>query len=193
MVMSATALQDGIMDSGCSYHMTPRLDILFDFLECDGGSVQLGDNGECKIRVIEKKTPIEMWSGHPSDYGMLRIFGCIAYPYNKEGKLEPRVVKCVLLGFPKGVKGYRLYRLDDESNTIVTSRNVVFNESVMYKYKLKDSGARVYKSVEELQVKVELQRLINRMPREDQKDQEDGDDEDAGDQETDQTLDLTEY
>ncbi|GJU39514.1 hypothetical protein Tco_1192471 [Tanacetum coccineum] len=38
MVMStqAQALLDLIMDSGCSYHMTPRLDILFDFLECDG-------------------------------------------------------------------------------------------------------------------------------------------------------------
>ncbi|GJU59302.1 reverse transcriptase domain-containing protein [Tanacetum coccineum] len=34
--------------------MTPRLDILFDFLECDGGSVQLGDNRECKIRGIGK-------------------------------------------------------------------------------------------------------------------------------------------
>ncbi|GKC41800.1 hypothetical protein Tco_1059522, partial [Tanacetum coccineum] len=52
MVMSAQAqdLLDWIMDSGCSYHMTPRLDILFDFLECDGGSIQLGDNRECKIR-----------------------------------------------------------------------------------------------------------------------------------------------
>ncbi|GJY33134.1 retrotransposon protein, putative, ty1-copia subclass [Tanacetum coccineum] len=56
MVMStqAQALLDLIMDSGCSYHMTPRLDILFDFLECDGGSVQLGDNRECKIRGIGK-------------------------------------------------------------------------------------------------------------------------------------------
>ncbi|GKD25078.1 retrovirus-related pol polyprotein from transposon TNT 1-94, partial [Tanacetum coccineum] len=56
MVMSAQAqaLLDWIMDSGCSYHMTPRLDILFDFLECDGGSVQLGDNRECKIRGIGK-------------------------------------------------------------------------------------------------------------------------------------------
>ncbi|GKB06417.1 hypothetical protein Tco_0834650 [Tanacetum coccineum] len=36
--------------TGCSYYMTPRLDILFDFLECDGGSVQLVDNRECKIR-----------------------------------------------------------------------------------------------------------------------------------------------
>ncbi|GKD93654.1 retrovirus-related pol polyprotein from transposon TNT 1-94, partial [Tanacetum coccineum] len=38
--------------SGCSYHMTPRLDILFDFMECDGGSIQLGDNRECKIRGL---------------------------------------------------------------------------------------------------------------------------------------------
>ncbi|GJX02709.1 retrovirus-related pol polyprotein from transposon TNT 1-94 [Tanacetum coccineum] len=74
---------------------------------------------------IKKKTPMEMWSGNPSDYGMLRIFSC-------------------------GVKGYRLYRLDGESPKIVTSRSVVFNESVMYKDTLKDSGAGD-KSVEELQ------------------------------------------
>ncbi|GKB42252.1 zinc finger, CCHC-type containing protein [Tanacetum coccineum] len=56
MVMSiqAQAQLYLIMDLGCSYHMTPRLDILFDFLECDGGSVQLGDNRECKIRGIGK-------------------------------------------------------------------------------------------------------------------------------------------
>ncbi|GJU23583.1 retrotransposon protein, putative, ty1-copia subclass [Tanacetum coccineum] len=135
---------------------------------------------------------MKMWSGHPSDYGMLRIFGCVAYPHDKQGKLEPRAVKCVLLGYPEGVKGYRLYRLDDESPKIVTSRNVVFNESVMYKDTLKDSGAGD-KSVEELQVEVELQRLNNHTPEEDQTDQEDGDDEDAGDQETDQPPDLTDY
>nr|GEY87608.1 hypothetical protein [Tanacetum cinerariifolium] len=43
-----------------------------------------------------------------------------------------------------------LYRLDNESPKIVTSRNVVFNESVMYKDILKDSGASTDKSVEEL-------------------------------------------
>nr|GEU66622.1 retrovirus-related Pol polyprotein from transposon TNT 1-94 [Tanacetum cinerariifolium] len=272
MSIHAQALLDYIMDSGCSYHMTPMLDILFDFLECDGGSVQLGKNRECKIRgelnasvegkdnlaqvwhkrlghiskaglqvlekqglfgkksldlwgpsqveslggkrkfkewkqlvenqtgrtvkklwtdnglefcnqefkhlciesriarhltvvgtpqqngvaehmnitlinkvrclliqyglpktfwaeatctaaylinrlpsrVIEKKTPMEMWSGHPSDYEMLRIFCCVAYPHDKQGKLEPRAVKCILLRYPEGVNGYRLYRLDDE-------------------------------------------------------------------------------
>ena len=144
--------------------------------------------------AIEKKTPMEMWSGHPSDYGMLRIFGCVAYSHVKQGKLEPKAVKCVLLGYPEGVKGYRLYRLDNESPKIVTSRNVVFNESVMYKDTLKDSGAGTDKSVEELQVEVELQRLNNHSLEEDQTDdQEDGDDEDAGDQDHDQTPDLTDY
>ncbi|GJR70550.1 retrotransposon protein, putative, ty1-copia subclass [Tanacetum coccineum] len=140
-------------------------------------------------RAIEKKTPMEMWSGHPSDYGMLRIFGCVAYPHDKQGKLKPRAVKYVLLGYPEGVKGYRLYRLDNESPKIFTSRNVVFNESVMYKDTLKGSGVGD-KSVEELPVEVELQRLNNHTP---EKDQEDGDDEDAWDQETDQTSDLTDY
>nr|GEU79184.1 retrovirus-related Pol polyprotein from transposon TNT 1-94 [Tanacetum cinerariifolium] len=76
---------------------------------------------------------------------MLSTFSCVIYSYVQQGKLEPRAVKCVLLGYPEGVKGYRLYRLDNESPKIVTSRNVVFNESVMYKDTLKDSGAGVQK------------------------------------------------
>nr|GEY34955.1 retrovirus-related Pol polyprotein from transposon TNT 1-94 [Tanacetum cinerariifolium] len=69
---------------------------------------------------------------------------------------------------------------------------MVSNESVKYNDTLKDSGAGD-KSVEELQVKVELQRLNNHMPEEDQTYQEDGDDEDGGDQATDQPPDLTDY
>ncbi|GJZ40597.1 retrovirus-related pol polyprotein from transposon TNT 1-94 [Tanacetum coccineum] len=263
MVMSGEALLDWIMNSGCSYHMTPMLDIFFDFLECFGGSVLLGDNKEYKISgigkveslggkryflsivddyskrvwiyifrfkheafrkfkewkqlvenqtgrtvkklrtfkqlciesgiarhltvagtsqqnglaehmnktlmdkvrcllmsglpktfwakatctaayriirspstTIEKKTPMKMWSGHPSDYEMLRIFGYVAYPHDNQG---------------------------------------------------------TDKSVEELQVEVELQRLNNHTLEEDQTDQEDGDDEDAGDQETNHTPDLIDY
>nr|GEW02889.1 hypothetical protein [Tanacetum cinerariifolium] len=157
--------------------------------------------------AIEKNTPLEMWSRHPSDYEILRIFGCVtyphdkilrifgcaAYPHDKQGKLEPRAVKCILLGYREGVKGYRLYRLDNESPKIATNRNVVFNESVMYKDTLKDSGAGADKSVEELQVEMELQRLNNHTPKEDLTDQKDDDDEDSGDQETDQTSNLTDY
>ncbi|GJT32495.1 retrovirus-related pol polyprotein from transposon TNT 1-94 [Tanacetum coccineum] len=83
--------------------------------------------------------------------------------------------------------------LDDESPKIVTTRNMVFNENVMYKDTLKDSGAGTDKSIEELQVEVELRGLNNHTLEEDQTDQEDDDDEDVGDQKTDQPPDLTNY
>ncbi|GJY48019.1 retrovirus-related pol polyprotein from transposon TNT 1-94 [Tanacetum coccineum] len=394
MVMSAQALLDWIMDSGCSYHMTPRLDILFDFLECDGGSVQLGDNKECKIRgigkvriqlrdglsfvlhnvryipefkrnlillgtlekegftvklqsgkvkvingsrvvlsgirrnncvwhkrlghiseaglqvlekqglfskksigtlnfyencVLGKSHRISYGVGRHSTQGVLdyvhsdlwgpsqveslggkRYFLSIVDDYsrrvwvyipgfkheafrkfkewnqlveNQTGRTVKKLrrdnslefcnwefeqlcvesgiakhltsglpkafwaeatctaaylinrspstsiekntpmeiaVKCVLLGYREGVKGYRLYRLDDESPKMVSIRDVVFNESVMYKDTLKDSGACADKFVEELLVEVELQRLNNHTPKEDQTDQDDGNDKDAG-------------
>ncbi|GKA35091.1 retrotransposon protein, putative, ty1-copia subclass, partial [Tanacetum coccineum] len=41
------------------------------------------------LTAIKKKTPMEMWSGHPSDYGMLRIFGYVTYSRVKQGKLKP--------------------------------------------------------------------------------------------------------
>ncbi|GKD00830.1 retrotransposon protein, putative, ty1-copia subclass, partial [Tanacetum coccineum] len=85
-----------------------------------------------------------------SDYEMLRIFGCVAYPHDKQDKLKPRAVKCILLGYPEGVKGYKLYRIDDESPKIVTSKNVVSDKSVMYKVTLKDSGAAEEKDTHEL-------------------------------------------
>ncbi|GJS02340.1 retrovirus-related pol polyprotein from transposon TNT 1-94 [Tanacetum coccineum] len=38
--------------------------------------------------TIEKKTPMEMWSGHPSDYEMLRTLGCVAYSHVKQVIME---------------------------------------------------------------------------------------------------------
>nr|GEZ05909.1 retrovirus-related Pol polyprotein from transposon TNT 1-94 [Tanacetum cinerariifolium] len=58
---------------------------------------------------------------------------------------------------------------------------------------LKNSGAGTDKSVWELQVEVKLRVSNNHTLKEDQSDQEDGNDEDAGDQETNQTPDLTDY
>ena len=50
-----------------------------------------------------------MWSGTLANYENLRIFGCPTYPHIKEGKLEPRVLKCIFLGYPDGVEGYKLW------------------------------------------------------------------------------------
>ena len=58
--------------------------------------------------AIDFKTPEEFWSGKPSNYDYLRIFRCTAYVHQSERKLEPRLIKCIFLGYPEGVKGYRL-------------------------------------------------------------------------------------
>jgi hypothetical protein len=60
----------------------------------------------------------------------LRVFGCTAYAHVDNGKLEPRAVKCIFLGYGSGVKAYKLW--NPETKRILVSRNVIFNETVMF-------------------------------------------------------------
>ncbi|GJT97707.1 retrovirus-related pol polyprotein from transposon TNT 1-94 [Tanacetum coccineum] len=105
--------------------------------------------------ALEKNTPMDLWLRHPTNYEMLRIFGCVAYSHVNQGKLKPRAIKCIFLGYPDGVKGYILWRLDDVKPKIIISRDVVFNESLMYKDTLKGAGAA--DSGKEVEFEVELQ------------------------------------
>ncbi|KAG8489505.1 hypothetical protein CXB51_017512 [Gossypium anomalum] len=57
--------------------------------------------------AIEKKTLQEVWSGNPTDYSDLKIFGCPVYAHVDNGKLEPRSIKYVFFGYKAGVKGIR--------------------------------------------------------------------------------------
>ncbi|KAG8480615.1 hypothetical protein CXB51_024767 [Gossypium anomalum] len=89
--------------------------------------------------AIEKKTPQEVWSGNPANYSDLKIFGCPAYAHVNNGKLEPRSIKCVFLGYKAGVKGYKLWC--PENRKVVISRDVVFYETAMLpNLSLKDSS-----------------------------------------------------
>ncbi|GJZ26731.1 retrovirus-related pol polyprotein from transposon TNT 1-94 [Tanacetum coccineum] len=38
--------------------------------------------------ALEKKTPMDLWSGHLTNYEMLRIFGCVAYSHIMEDTLK---------------------------------------------------------------------------------------------------------
>ncbi|GKC51415.1 hypothetical protein Tco_1074160 [Tanacetum coccineum] len=59
------------------------------------------------------KTPIDM----------LGFFGWFASI--KQGMLEPVKVKCIFLGYRKGIVGKKLWRLDDVTSKVVLYRNMV--------------------------------------------------------------------
>ncbi|KAH9717203.1 hypothetical protein KPL71_021739 [Citrus sinensis] len=95
--------------------------------------------------TIECKTPIELWSGRVADYSKLRIFGCVAYAHVKQGKLEPRALRCRFLGYPDGVKGYSLWCIDLKPPKCIISRDVTFNESEILN-KSKTTESKEYRS-----------------------------------------------
>ncbi|CAA7028144.1 unnamed protein product [Microthlaspi erraticum] len=79
-------------------------------------------------RTIMDKVRKERWSGQKPDLTHLRRFGCTAYVHTIQEVLE---LKGTFLGYPFGVKGYRVWIPEDGKCT--TSRNVVFKEDEVYK------------------------------------------------------------
>lgn len=58
----------------------------------------------------------------------LIVFGCTAYAHQSVGKLEPRALKCIFIGYPEGTKGYSLWVKDKHGLKTIISRDVVFKE-----------------------------------------------------------------
>ena len=81
--------------------------------------------------AIDFKILEELWTGKPANYSFLRVFGCVAYAHQSEGKLEARPLKCISLGYLEGIKGYRLLVRDQPGFKIIISKDVVFNEEDM--------------------------------------------------------------
>ena len=79
--------------------------------------------------AIKKKTTQEVWSGSPPTYLDLKIFECPTYAHVDNGKLEPRSMKCIFLGYKSSVKGYKLWC--SETKKFVISRDVIFDETSM--------------------------------------------------------------
>ncbi|RDY05995.1 hypothetical protein CR513_10085, partial [Mucuna pruriens] len=56
----------------------------------------------CFSTALDLKTIEEVWSNHPANYRNLKAFGCIANAHVRQGKLDPRAVKCFCLGYLDG-------------------------------------------------------------------------------------------
>lgn len=83
---------------------------------------------------LEHRIPEEVWSGKETKLSHLRVFGCVAYVHISDqgrNKLDPKSKKCTFIGYGEDEFGYRIW--DDENKKMIRSRDVIFNERVMYK------------------------------------------------------------
>jgi hypothetical protein len=86
---------------------------------------------------LDGRIPEEEWTGKKVNYFFLKTFGCEAFVHiDKENrtKLEEKSKKCTFIGYGVNDFGYRLW--DYENNKFIRSRDVLFNEKVMYKDQL---------------------------------------------------------
>jgi hypothetical protein len=78
-------------------------------------------------------TPKEKFTGKKPNVSHLRVFGCIAYvhvPDEKRSKLDPKVEKCIFIGYSLEQKGYRCFNLS--TRKLQVNRDVVFDEAVSW-------------------------------------------------------------
>ena len=84
-------------------------------------------------KVLENKTPEEVFSSMKPEISHLKIFGCTVYihiPKEKRTKLDPSGKKGIFLGYSESSKAYRIYFLGFKEIDI--SRDVTFDEYTTY-------------------------------------------------------------
>jgi hypothetical protein len=85
-------------------------------------------------KPLDLAIPEEIWTGKEVKLSHLKVFGCVSYIHvsdHARSKLDAKSVKCTLVGYGEDEFGYKLW--DDQNRKMIRSRDVVFNDKVMYK------------------------------------------------------------
>ena len=95
-------------------------------------------------KSLGNKSPYELLFNSAPSYNYLKCFGCLCFistlPHNKD-KFAPRARKCGFLGYPQGIKGYKV--LDLTSNSVHISKNIIFYEHI-FPYALSSQPSTSY-------------------------------------------------
>ena len=85
----------------------------------------------CRSPTAKKlETPWELLHGKKPDVSQMRTFGATAYSHvlkEKRHKLDNHSIRGVMVGYEAHTKGYRILL---ENNTVIVSRDVIFDESI---------------------------------------------------------------
>ena len=84
-------------------------------------------------RVLEWKSPCELLQGNNSGILPLKVFGCVCFVKDSRpsvGKLDPKAVKCVFVGYSATQKGYVCW--SPVEKRLFVSMDVHFRESEPY-------------------------------------------------------------
>ena len=86
-------------------------------------------------------TPYECVFKKKPDLSNLRVFGCITYthiPDCHRKKLDEKSKKSIFVGYPEGVKGFKMYDLT--SHKFIRSRDVIFREKEFHNFDDRNSA-----------------------------------------------------
>src|SRR4051812_28991555 len=71
--------------------------------------------------------------------------------------------KCMFMGYPEGVKAYRLWCLEPGHRRCITSRDVVFNEAEMAFKKIDDDDDRSAEELEQVEIPSEVEQVDSKL------------------------------
>ena len=81
--------------------------------------------------ILSNKSPFELLYEKQVHYDHMRVFGCLCFVSTLKAhrlKFASRARKCILQGYPQGLKGYKL--LDLNTIELFLSRDVIFHEGI---------------------------------------------------------------
>jgi hypothetical protein len=87
----------------------------------------------CPMSAVSGATPFEVWYKVKPKVDNLRVWGCIAYVHVQKDKrphFASHMEKCVFIGYPEGVKGWKFWNPVTEK--VIISKRVEFDERFMY-------------------------------------------------------------
>ena len=83
---------------------------------------------------MEFRLSKEVWSGKEVKFSYLKVFGCVSYVHIDSvarSKLDVKSKICFFIAYGDEKFGYQFW--DEQNRKIIRSKNVIFNEQVMYK------------------------------------------------------------